>query len=237
MNTAHDPEISVEWIGTEREPVVTIDEFVRDADALREAASGASFAPIGEYYPGVRAPVPPLYLDMIGDTLRGVLREFFDYREHGDVLRSYYSIATTAPEQLSLPQRIPHTDAYDDHQIAVVHFLNHRNLGGTAFFRHRSTGFETVNAQRVGKYREALSTEFDRHGEPEPGYIGQESPLFERTHLCEHRFNRAIVYRGKLLHCAALANGIDLPDSIENGRLTVATFIQPASGASRGRPS
>lgn len=237
MNTPHDPDISVEWIGTEREPVVTIDGFARDADALRRTASSASFAPIGEYYPGVRAPVPSLYLDMISGTLRAILREFFDYRGNGDILRSYYSIATTAPRRLSLPQRIPHTDAYDDHQLAVVHFLNHRDLGGTAFYRHRSTGFETVNAQRVEKYHNALSTEFDRYGEPEPGYIGQESPLFERTHLCGHSFNRAVVYRGKLLHCAALATTVDLPDNVEEGRLTVATFIQPGSGVSGGRPS
>lgn len=237
MNTAHDPEILVDWIGTEREPIVTVDGFANDPDMLRREASLANFAPIGEYYPGERAPVPPLYLDMIGDTLRDVLGEFFGYRGGGEILRSYYSIATSAPHQLSLPQRIPHTDAYDDHQIAVLHFLNREDLGGTAFFRHRSTGFETVNAQRVEQFHASLSEDFARLGEPEPAYIGDDSPLFERTHVCSYRFNRAIIYRGKLLHCADLANMPNLPGSIQQGRLTAATFVRPRSNSGQERTS
>lgn len=227
MSTSHDPEIRVEWIGSEREPVVTVDEFASDAEAFRRAATGTVFAPIGEYYPGGRAAVPPRYLAMIDDLLPDILSEFFGYRGGGEVLRSYYSMATTAPEQLSLPQRVPHTDAYDDDQVAVLHFLGHEDLGGTAFFRHRSTGFETVNAQRVEKFHESLAADFARFGEPKPAYIGSDSPLFERTHICAPRFNRALIYRGKLLHCAALENTGALPDNIEHGRLTVATFVRP----------
>lgn len=227
MSTAHDPEIQVEWIGSEREPVVTVDAFAANAETLRQAATGAKFTPIGEYYPGGRAAVPPPYLAMINDVLPNILTEFFGYRDGGEIVRSYYSMATTAPEQLSLPQRIPHTDAYDDDQVAVLQFLGHQDLGGTAFFRHRSTGFETVNAQRVEKFHESLAADFGRLGEPKPAYIGSDSPLFECTHVCPPRFNRALVYRGKLLHCAALANTGALPDSIEQGRLTVATFVRP----------
>lgn len=237
MSAQHDPKILAEWVGSEREPIVTIDEFAKDADALRQAATSANFAPIGEYYPGVRAPMPSFYLEMVDDTLRSILSEFFGYRAGGEILRSYYSIATTPPEQLSLPQRIPHTDAYDDHQIAMLHFLGHKDFGGTAFFRHRSTGFETVNAQRVEKFHESLSADFEQLGTPEPAYIGADSPLFERTHVCEHRFNRAIIYRGKMLHCAALANADELPDSVEYGRLTAATFVRPRNNSGVGRPS
>lgn len=237
MATARDPEIRVDCVGIEREPVVTVDGFAGDPDMLRQAAALADFGPIGQYYPGDRAPVPPLYVRAIGGALRQVLVEFFDYRNGAEILRSYYSLATMAPHKLSLPQRIPHTDAYDDHQVAVVHFLNHDDLGGTAFFRHRSTGFETVNAQRVERYHSALSSDFGRIGEPEPAYVGANSPLFERTHVCAHRFNRAVIYRGKLLHCADLANTPGLPDSVEHGRLTVATFIRPRAGSGQGRAS
>jgi len=237
MTVPRDPEIRVDCVGIEREPVVTVDGFASDPDALRREAALLDFEPIGKYYPGDRAPVPPTYFNAVGSTLRQVLIKFFDYRTGAKILRSYYSLATTAPYQLSLPQRIPHTDAYDDHQIAVVHFLNHEDLGGTAFFRHRSTGFETVNAQRVERYHSSLSSDFSRLGEPEPAYIGGNSPMFERTHVCTHRYNRAIIYRGKLLHCADLANTPNLPDSIEHGRLTVATFIQPRTDSDRGHVS
>lgn len=226
----NEPQIRVEWIGTEREPVVTIDGFANNAEALRDAAAHCNFDLIGEYYPGERAAVSPRYFDGINETLRTVQREFFGYREGSEVIRSYYSMATTPPHLLSLPQRIPHTDAYDDDQIAVLHFLGHDDLGGTGFFRHLSTGFESVNAQRVEKYHTSLAADFERHGEPEPAYIGAQTPLFERFHLSEHRFNRALVYRGKLLHCAALDTITQLPDNIEHGRLTIASFLRPRLG-------
>ncbi len=227
----------MEWIGTEREPVVTIDGFADDAEVLRAAAWQSRFKPIGEYYPGPRAPVPARYLESIGEVLDAVMREFFSCREGGEVLRSYYSMATTPPNELTLPQRIPHTDAYDDRQIAIIHFLGYDDLGGTAFFRHRSTGFETVNSQRVESYHAALDAEFKQHGEPEPAYIGSDSPFFERIHVSEHRYNRALIYRGKLLHCAALDARPNLPDSLENGRLTVATFVKPHLSNRQANPS
>jgi hypothetical protein len=220
-------EIKVAWIGLEREPVVTVDGFVPDAAKLRRDAAQADFGVIGDYYPGERASAPKSYLEAIAPVLREVLREFFDYRYGGEIIRSYFSIASTPAAQLSLAQRIPHTDAYDDHQIAILHYLGAGDLGGTGFFRHRTTGFETVNAARRQTYHSTLEQDFARHGEPAAAYIGESSPIFERVHLCGHRYNRALVYRGKLLHCAALDAVQSLPTGVEHGRLTIATFVAP----------
>lgn len=217
----------LEWVGSEREPVVVIDGFAPDAAALRQAAYAADFGMVGDYYPGERASAPPGYFQEIGSTLNEVLHEFFAYRGGGELIRSYYSVASTPPQQLALAQRIPHTDAYDDHQIAILHYLAEDDLGGTAFFRHRTTGYESVNASRMDAYLAALRRDFERLGEPAPAYIGDDNPIFERIHLCEHRPNRALIYRGKLLHCAALDKVPALPTSIERGRLTIASFIAP----------
>lgn len=230
MDCSAEPQFSVTWIGAEREPVVTIDGFVSHPEALRAAARKCVFEPIGEYYPGPRASVDQSYLQSVDEVVRAAMREFFSCSNGGEFIRSYYSIATTASEQLSLAQCIPHTDAYDDQQIAIVHFIGHRDFGGTAFFRHRSTGFETINAQRAEVYHAALSDEFEQHGVPAPGYIRADSALFERIHLCEYRFNRALMYRGKLLHSAALDATPELPCSLATGRLTVATFVRPNPG-------
>jgi hypothetical protein len=227
-------EITLEWVGSEREPVVIVDGFVRDAAALRRKAAAADFDVVGDYYPGERAPAPECYLEAIAPLLREVLREFFDYRDGGEIIRSYFSIASTPGAKLTLAQRIPHTDAYDDHQIAILHYLADSDLGGTGFFRHLTTGFESVNASRKEPYHTALKQDFARHGEPAPAYIGECSPIFERIHLCEHRFNRALVYRGKLLHCAALDTVQSLPASMEEGRLTVATFVAPRGVSKTG---
>lgn len=225
MNMVNEPRIRVEWIGSEREPVITIDDFSPDPDALRDAANKAEFGVIGEYYPGLRAKVPQEYFESVGDTLGQVLKEFFRYKAGADVLSSYYSLVTTAPSQLSLAQRIPHADAYNDQQIAIIHYLCHNDLGGTAFFRQRSTGFESISEDRVETFHHALAADLEQHGEPEPKYIGPDSSLFERTHLCKPKYNRALIYRGKMLHCGALDTTPILPDDLEHGRLTIASFL------------
>lgn len=225
MNFIKEPQIRIEWIGSEREPVITIDDFAPDPDALREEAKQREFGVIGEHYPGLRANVSRDYFDSIGDTLGRVTREFFKSGTKLEVLRSYYSLATALPSHLSLAQRIPHADAYNDQQIAIVHFLCHDNLGGTAFFRQRSTGFETIKEDRVEAFHQALKADLEQHGEPEARYVGSDSALFERIHLCGPKYNRALIYRGKMLHCAALDTTPVLPTDIAEGRLTIASFL------------
>lgn len=222
----HEPEIRVEWVGAEREPVVIADDFVADAAGVTAVARRCSLRDTGDYYPGSRAVVEPAYLAAIGPAMATVLREFFGARAGVQALRAYYSLATTLPAQLSVSQRIPHVDAYDPQQIALVHFLGERDLGGTAFFRQRSTGYETVDTSRRQRYHAALAADLHTHGDPPAEYIGASSPLFERTHVCAPRYNRAIFYRGTLLHCAALDGVRELPSDPQSGRLTVAGFLQ-----------
>jgi hypothetical protein len=220
--------IRVEWVGAEHEPVVSVDHFSGAPELLRQAAMARELREFGQYYPGVRAPADPDYFDAVGPALRRVLREFFGYSEGMEVLVANYSLSTRKPQDLSLAQRIPHVDAYDDRQVGIVHFLNPVDLGGTAFFRQRATGYETVNAGRASAYLAALAAGFHEHGEPEPAYIGADSKLFERIHLGEHAMDRALIYRGKLLHCAWLCETPLLPDNASDGRLTIASFVRPA---------
>lgn len=221
----HEPTIRVEWIGAEREPLVVVDDFSADIDDAEASGRRCSLHESTDYYPGQRATVETTYLQAIGPTVASVLREFFGARGGVQALRAYYSIATTPPARLALPQRIPHVDAYDPRQIAMVHFLSARDLGGTAFFRQRSTGFESVDTSRRQRYHEALAADVQRLGEPPPAYIGASSPLFERIHVCAPHRNRAIFFRGTLLHCAALDGVAELPNDPARGRLTVAAFL------------
>jgi len=43
-------------------------------------------------------------------------------------------------------QRIPHVDSFLGSQLAFVHYLFKADPGGTAFYRHRGTGFEIIDA-------------------------------------------------------------------------------------------
>jgi hypothetical protein len=109
--------------------------------------------------------------------------------------------------------------------LAIVHYLSHEDFGGTAFYRHRSTGFETVDSSRHARYLEMLGADFAAHGEPLPAYIQGDTPIFEQIARYEPVFNRALIYRSSLLHCGCVPNDVDLPVDLRTGRLTMASFL------------
>jgi Family of unknown function (DUF6445) len=184
-----------------------------------------TLAPAGAYYPGPRAPAPPEYFAQVGGIVAAAVRKVFGHREHLAVDRALFSLATTPPAALSIAQRIPHIDSVEPGRIAIVHYLSHRDFGGTRFFRHRSTGLETVDEARHRSYLDALAADLAQQGEPPPGYIGEDSPLFAAIGAVSPVWNRAILYRSSLLHCAAIPNDIALPDDPRTGRLTIASFL------------
>lgn len=218
--------IRVDHIGTERQPVVVVENFAPDPEGLIAAAEALHFAPMGKYYPGIRAPVTPAYFEGLAQVLTPVMREVFGAHDRIGFTRALYSIATTPPAELSLAQRIPHIDGVAEGMIAIIHYLARADHGGTAFYRHRSTGFETVDAARHRRYLDALRDDFAAQGEPAPAYIEGDTAIFEQAARYDAVFNRALIYRSSLLHCAVLPNDTVLPGTVREGRLTVASFLR-----------
>jgi hypothetical protein len=219
------PDVSVVRIGNEAQPVVVIDGFAPDPARLRLEAMGADLRARGRYYPGLRAAVGSPYLAEVGPLLAGAARHVFGASERLEFDRALFSLTCTAPSDLSLAQRLPHIDDVAAGRLAVVHYLSETDLGGTRFFRHRSTGFETVTSDRHRIYLDSLADDLARHGPPAPGYITGSTTLFEEICCVRPRYNRAIVYRSSLLHCAAIDNERVPSADVTNGRLTVASFL------------
>lgn len=222
-------QVSVATHGAEAQPVVVIDAFVPDPHGLREDASFLSFSRIGDHYPGVRALVPEAVLRPIVAALAPIGREVFALSDLS-VVDSFYSVVTTPPDALAPIQRLPHFDEVPPTRLALLHYLaederTDEEIGGTAFFRQRSTGYESVDAARLPAYRAALAGDLATHGMPDAGYIGADSPLFERVARHTGRFNRAILYRSNTLHCADIPPGMALSADPLDGRLTVNTFL------------
>jgi len=217
--------VKVEFIGQEREPVVIVDGCAPDPDALVRDAALADYQPLGAFYPGVRAPAPGAYFNALGPLLAKVMREVFGYRQELKLVRALYSLVTTPPAALSLAQRIPHVDTVDDGMIAMLHFLTRDDFGGTSFYRHRATGFETIDRARHRVYLDALRDDFDRLGDPPPGYIAGDTEIFERIAHVPPAYNRALIYRSGLLHCAAVDPAAPLSADPQTGRLTIASFM------------
>lgn len=222
------PDIAARLVGRERQPLVVIDGFAPNPDALRAAAVASRFEPAGQHYPGVRAPLPPNYMLAQRPVIATVLREVFGHANSVRVLDASFSIVTTPPDALSTEQRLPHVDAVDPGRIALVHYLSLADAEGTAFYRHRATGFESIDKARAPVYFERLQSELRESGLPLAAYIAVDTPLFERTTLIEARYNRALIYRSALLHSGAISPDARLSADPADGRLTVTAFLDAA---------
>jgi Family of unknown function (DUF6445) len=222
------PTFQLSHHGLERQPVMVIDDFVADPNALIDDASMLGFAPIGPYYPGVRAVVPPALVRRMLSTWEEAIAQVFDLAGPPSVIEAYYSLVTTPPSSLAPIQRLPHFDSVDPGRIAVLHYLSPKELGGTAFFRHRATGYESVSATRQSEYTQALEKDVKVHGLPAATYISGDTDIFEQVAHYDARFNRTIIYRGNTLHCADIPRGTPLPADPAIGRLTMNIFLQGA---------
>lgn len=212
-------------LGHERNPLLVIDDFWPDPDMLRDDAAALRLMPIGPHYPGVRADVPARLAETMRRRIAPALALHFGLDPAPTVSEAYYSLVTTPPAALTPIQRLPHFDGVEARRIAVLLFLGHDAQGGTAFYRHRSTGFEAVDAERLPAYRAALDEDIRAHGLPDPAYIAGDTALYEQIAAQPGAFNRALVYRGNTLHCAHLPPEVALSADPLAGRLTLNLFL------------
>lgn len=221
-------------IGQEKQPLLIIDNFHPKPFLLQEEAATAKFAKNAPYYPGERSIVQTPYLDIVMQGLTDPMIKLFGYREGAKVEECYYSKLTTPPHDLHMVQRLPHIDGGDDRKVAVLHYLSGPELGGTAFYRQKATGFETVPNDRFQTYSDAVYKEHDELGPPEARYFNESDDRFEKIAEVEAKFNRAVVYFGCNLHSVLPGNtdfnkAHDVPLDTSRTRLTINTFISPQS--------
>lgn len=219
------PKTTLHLQGREQRPLIAIDDFWPDPDALREDAASLRMTAIGPHYPGVRAEIPPRLAEMMRRRIAPLLAEHFGLDPAPAVSEAYYSLVTTAPTDLAPIQRLPHFDGVEQRRIAVLLFLGHGEQGGTAFYRQRSTGFESVDASRLDWFKAELEAGVQKHGMPDPSYIAGDTALYERIAVQPARFNRALVYAGNTLHCAHLPPEVVLSSDPLAGRLTLNLFL------------
>ena len=228
MQLAKHPDFRLQalHIGREQAPLVVIDDFAATPDALVDIAAAKVFADVASYYPGVRAKVPLTYQQFVIDTLRPVVAQHFGLNASGlRFTACYFSIVTTPPAELTYLQRIPHVDSLLSTELAFVHYLFRANHGGTAFFRHRATGFESVDAARRRDYWRHVEAEQNSPDSPPAAYIDGDTALYEQTARQDGVFNRLLLYRRNSLHSGALpAHFVPDPDP-RRGRLSLNGFL------------
>jgi hypothetical protein len=220
--------IEVRKIGESREPVLVVDDFLSDPDALVTAAVQSpdwhDLAPGG--YPGRRAPLPRAYARAVLRRLDGPIRQCLV--GVGQSVKRFdcsFSLVTSAPTELTPHQRVPHIDFAHEHRVAVLHYLCSDRFGGTAFFRQLSTGLEQITPARKRAYFAARAADLVALDEVD-AYPGEDTPGYLRTATVGARFNRIIAYRSMTLHSGIIDDPTLLSAAPAQGRLTANFFVE-----------
>ncbi|MDG2523969.1 DUF6445 family protein [Stenotrophomonas sp. HITSZ_GD] len=221
--------ITASRMGSEGAPLLVIDQLVADPERLVRKAARHDFQPQGAMFPGIRARAPLGYEHFLESALKPYLSEYFGLPAGRFVFpMCHYSLVTTPPGQLAFLQRVPHIDSVRGDGLATVHYLFHGDWGGTAFYRHRHTGYEYIDEARRDAYFRRLEQESQGQDAPATGYIGEDTPLFEKIGQVEGVFNRMVVYRRNSLHSGSIDNARVPPADPLSGRLSINSFIDIA---------
>lgn len=211
--------------GNEKQPIVIIDNFVQNPKVLVANAASKKYEPRGPYYPGVRAQAEIDFLRETSPLLTQILKSEFGFTKGADLVECNYSLVTTHPDDLMPIQCLPHFDGVDAGRIAVLHYLSQPKQGGTAFYRHKPTGFETVTADRFKEFEASLNQHAQKKGLPPKRYFTGNTDQFERIGSVDASYNRCLVYQGITLHSGDIPEDLPFDKNPATGRLTVNTFL------------
>jgi hypothetical protein len=221
--------VRLRHLGSERQPLMIVDQVLEDPQEMIEAACAAEFyVPEHTHYPGVNARLPEAYYQTVVTALRGPLEAAFGLPRTAFLKYfGFFALATTSIDEAEPVQKIPHHDSPDPDRLAMVHYLCHGSFDGTGFFRHKTTGFESVGVARQETYVAAAKRELAESGATAAAYAGPDMSHYEMIGQADLAFNRLIVYRSHVLHAALLGRVTGSSDPAK-GRLTANGFIEVA---------
>jgi hypothetical protein len=216
--------LTATFIGEEGEGVLETVAALQEPQHLVDLAAASRFAPAFSAtggYPGLRASLPRDYIKVVVEALAGPLSEAFALGRVRPVkAEGAFSIVTLAATTLSAVQRAPHVDSTNPDQFAILHYLCDEEFGGTTFFQHRATGFETLSENRLPAYKASRAIEGLA-----PGYVDDGAPWFAQTARVSAGFNRLVAYRSCVLHSGHVPATATLSSDPRLGRLTANVFV------------
>lgn len=211
-------------VGHEKVPVLIVDNYVADLDAIVSRARALSPYPQATGpYPGERHFIMPgdsLMADYISpmlNTLAPIISDAFNADIAGATSASL-SRVTTRPEKLTRYQSHPHFDDTSGKMIAILHYLT--PTMGTALYRHRATGLERITQDKLEYYLASI-----RHLGARESYMCGSNDEYEMTAAITGHCGRIAVYPSNALH-----SGMIPPDHFTDlgcrERLTTNVFIR-----------
>ncbi|MEL0067130.1 MAG: DUF6445 family protein, partial [Gammaproteobacteria bacterium] len=122
VNRAAKPYFS--HVGQDKTPVFILDNFLENVTQdLLSDIDNLVFDESPTYYPGIRAKLPEQYILSVARACVPLLQQVYAIPADHKVqfFDSYYSLVTSAPQDLSVEQRIPHFDGADPYRFALLH--------------------------------------------------------------------------------------------------------------------
>lgn len=233
-------------------PAVTIDNFYRDPEYVRDLALSLVYTRPRNKFPGFEASIS-LDMTAVGEAIRRVLGDAASECRDVRLFRRYrdnfvFSMAAPKSSSVALSIEQPH---YDDMPssgmtLAGLVYLNlpHQCRGGTALYTHRRTGLSIIPPGREGLGRllarlgKRTREEFDEliYGSLETTPDGRAKHLtetWELRHLMAMRFNRLALYPSQAFHglyvkpgdFGLLTDG-ETDAALEDRRLTHTMFLE-----------
>jgi hypothetical protein len=226
-----DAKVTLARIGRRGIAVSMIDNVLRDPKAVAALGFAQSYAEDrSNLYPGMRARMPESFSTAFRAWLAPILQRTGMLKDDQTICRdtSFFSVVTTARQDLLPIQCIPHYDSTDPNLWAAVIYLCEGRFSGTCFYRHRRTGYEEITAETYANYQIALANDMRIHGPPRKGYMNGDNALFEAIFATELKFNSAVVYPGRVLHAANIDGQFEPPRDQGEWRLTVTALLELA---------
>ena len=214
------------FMGGEQQPLMIVDNVLDQPQRMIEAAANATFyKPEHTNYPGLNAPLPLSYCHTVVNSLRGPIEAAFGLArsEHLKYF-GFFAVATVDATKASPVQKIPHHDSPDPNRLALVHYFCGEPYGGTGFFRHKQTGYESIDGAREETYVPLARKEL-AHVEGTAKFAGPDMTNYDLIGQVAAVFNRLVIYRSHVLHSALLAAAGASSDPAA-GRLTANGFIE-----------
>ena len=220
--------IRVEHVGAERIPLLVIDNLVdRPDDLVAYAASNCILSAPTDMYPGLRAPAPPSYVEVLRRGLTDAINAAYalpNLELHSAI--SYLCVVTTKPADLKPVQCMPHIDGTAANTFSTVHYLCSPTYAGTSLYRHRRTGYELIPKFRHDRYRSVLDQELRETPWTVQDYINGNTEIFERIASTTVAFNRLVLYPSYALHSADIGHDFTFDPDPRSGRFSVNSRIQ-----------
>lgn len=228
---AFNPQAQVHWLelGQSRTRALMIEDALTDLTQIRRDAAAVQFREDkGSYYPGVRAELPQAYARAVLEAVYPLLLQLVQPPPEYRLMPQqwYLSLLTTPAAQLQPLQRLPHFDKAEPLHLAILHYLAEGPHGGTGFFRHDATGFDSILPAQQQQYFSALQQQLTAQGGAAPGFPSPATPHFSLYQGLAYKPNRLLIYPGHLLHSALVEPATDLSADPLTGRLTANLFVQ-----------